>query len=207
MNSINIIDNNCTEARTGGGIQAIFYIQRNRLGQFWYYTQTHNLQYAEIIGNSNLSLGKTVFIPLKFSDDTANFTQAVNKDISRVYEMSLTVNINSMSQLNRDKIEQLDVAETVVVIFCDMNNRYWLMGETDGCFVNSSSKTETIGGRNDNTIVFTCTERYPIRALSANLVALYLPINQLVFNNLDWPGFIALSWAQFQEYVWDIENP
>lgn len=199
MNKVTISENNCNGV-TIGGIQGIWYFQRSKLGRWWTYAQTHTLQYAVITGSNTLRPSK--WIKLLFSDDTAQFTQIENKVPSRSYQMQFTVNVNSMNILNRDKLEQLSVTSDLCVIFLDFNGRYWLMGETNGCYVEIGEKTDVIFGKNDMSIDFTCTERYPIRQVSASYVAQVIDTAQYIFSLLDWPTFNGLSWAQFDEYQW-----
>jgi len=161
MNNYNICLSDCTTATSLGGVQSLWVLPRKQLSRWWVYTETHNLQYAQILFNKSEKLACYCEILDRTND--AIFTQTQSLTPSRNYAMTLEVKFNQMNLLNRDIFEQMVVDDTLLVCFLDFNDRLWLMGETYGCSVNWNSTTGAFKQNNEDSITFSCTERYPIR--------------------------------------------
>jgi len=194
----NIPNFNC-ELPTVGGLKEIWIQSRDNFG-LWYYNQTSNFQFSEIIGNEYFY---KLFYKLSFVKADASFTHTEKKDIKRIYEMGLNITYNAYNLDIRDNVEQLETLDNLVVVFKDYNNRYFLMGETFGCKAEWEQSTDTQRGRNSTSITFTCRERYPIRQLSEEFVNIYVKniVNLRCFSDYDITQLNLLTVDELNELI------
>lgn len=165
---------------TIGGIMKIYCQSRSNFGRNWFYTQTHNLQYGEIIGSKELHSKWFRLHPAK--DATFSVTQELKP--SRSYRVALNVNFNKMDVDTRDFIEQLVVSREAVFLVQDYNEIWWLIGETNGCTVDWTAQTDQRGGINKYGITATCRERYPVRTVDPLYVDTVVEIKPLCAYDL-----------------------
>lgn len=102
---------------------------------------------------------------------SCNFNQSQSKDVSRLYNQTLSLFWNKISFYKRDRIEEMVVNDDLVAIFKDKNGKWWLIGETSGVSVDTwNFTTGDKGGSNETSIIFDNNERYPIREVDTNYV-------------------------------------
>lgn len=182
MNNFINYDNIC-DGITVGGISTVYVKRRSEIGRFWFYNQTSNLQYGEILGHSGTDNNWYLLVS-DVTSITWNQTQSLTP--SRNYDMVLKTQFNKMSIYNRDKFEQFVVCKDLVIIFQDNNGNWWLMGETNGCKVNFTAQTDTLtSGNNLFELTFICKERYPIRSVSQDYITEYIEIEPLNLCEVD----------------------
>ena len=98
MSSCLLYDQNflCEGLASVPGITEIYVTNRRNLG-YWYYLETSPYQYGEIIGNE---LPATWF-KIYMRQQSCNFNQTQTKDISRLYNQTLSVFWNKISYYKR----------------------------------------------------------------------------------------------------------
>lgn len=168
MSSCLLYDQNflCEGLASVPGIAEIYVTNRRNLG-YWYYLETSPYQYGEIIGNE---LPATWF-KIYMRQQSCNFNQSQSKDVSRLYNQTLSLFWNKISFYKRDRIEEMVVNDDLVAIFKDKNGKWWLIGETSGVSVDTwNFTTGDKGGSNETSIIFDNNERYPIREVDTNYV-------------------------------------
>lgn len=148
------------------GIAEIYITNRRNLG-YWYYLETSPYQYGEIIGNELT----TTWFKIYMRQQSCNFAQVQTRDISRLYEQTLSLFWNKISYYKRDRIEEMVVNDDLVAIFKDKNGKWWLIGETSGVTINTwNFGTGDKAGNNETSIIFDNNERYPIREVDSTYV-------------------------------------
>lgn len=197
MNVYNKSLTQCGEASLPG-IQEVIVTSRSGLGQFWFYQETDTKQSGKIIGNTDLS---ATWYRIVSNREFTTFNQTQTNDIARLYQMTLDLRFVKMNVIKRDVIEQMQVANDLVVIFRDKYGAYWLMGETQGCKLSTWNLTSGNNtGSNETVIQFSCTERYPIRQVDINIADIEL----LAICNLTWAEYCALNWTDLcNDYSWN----
>lgn len=172
------------------GIAEIYVTNRRNLG-YWYYLETSPYQYGEIIGNELT----TTWFKIYMRQQSCNFNQVQSKDISRLYEQTLSLFWNKISYYKRDRIEEMVVNDDLVAIFKDKNGKWWLIGRESGCSVNTwNFTTGDKTGSNETSIILECNDRMPIQEVDSTyvnqiitcaLILCDLSLNDLCADTLD----------------------
>lgn len=142
------------------GVNTILVCSRASLG-FWYYLESDTLQYNTIIGNELNSIWYTI----ESRKELTIFNQEQSNTIRRLYDMTLEISFSRMTGDLMDQITQAVMVADLVIIFKDKNGNYWCFGETSGSDVLKFGASTGVArtGQNQESFVFSCSERAPIR--------------------------------------------
>lgn len=190
----------CFDAAVGG-IKRAYVCQRSRCGRLWQYDETQKLQYGVITGNTKVDTFRRV--PVRRQG--CYFTQSEERTPARSYNVSLTFSSVGLRYEYRDAWEILSVVRDAVFAVCDYNDRWWLIGETNGCETGVwESGTDDVRGVSGDKLTFSCRERAPVRQLSQAFVDAYvepLPVSGSVCAD-DWTGVCDYDWNSFCQLAW-----
>jgi len=173
--------NNACPAPSIGGIRELYVTDRKNTGRTWYYDETSTLQYGEVVGSSSDASWVRILTDLRSSE----ITQTLQRDPVRSYDIELNVRLRKTETQSRDAVERLAVIDTPVFIANDFYGQYCLVGEAEGCRIDSDTTIGAVGDASDITFIARCLQRSPIREVSATFVAEILARNALCPQLLD----------------------
>jgi len=122
----------------------------------------------------------TDWFTFELPKQVGSFTETIN--VSQVtgtvfYDQQLTLIFNKMTAAKRDQLVLMAQANAMVVVFEDLNGRYWTVGLERGAFTNSSTTSTgtAYGDRNGYEIVLQGLETTSAYEIDPTVVGTIIP--------------------------------
>lgn len=145
-----------------GGIGELFITNFDEIGDL----EFSGTDFDEI----NNITGTQTWFPFSIEPTTRFNDSLVINGNGKNYTINFTLVVPKLGKEKRKTIQELTFSK-VVIIFKDMNDKYWISGEDAG--LKLSSFEETTGAKGDLnsiTLNFTGLSRYQLRQISTNYV-------------------------------------
>lgn len=155
-----------------GGIKKIYIAELENLSSV-----THGSPYDTITAIAMVATKK--FYEFVFNKNTSTFTEVTSGDQavgSEVCTQTITLVLNRREQSKRDVLLKLGKFKDLAVIVLDTNDKYWLLGETEGVNMteNNSENGTVKTDRNGYTITFVGEEPEMASEVDSTIIAALL---------------------------------
>lgn len=135
-----------------GGIKKLYLVELDNIDTISHGSPIDNVDDITMVTNK-------VFYEFEFNKNTSNFTEVTTNTQetgTTVVTQTVTLVLNYREQTKRDVLILLGKFKELVAIVKDANNKYWVLGETNGLILteNNSETGTTKADRNGYTLTF-----------------------------------------------------